>query len=103
MSGQDALRCRVGNSTSSSRPCAFGTRPPGTDRLAVEAGKRSAAQSLINHTPSSNTASIRLPGAAVGVPPAGVALEERGAKGSSVVRVQVLELLYYGRLGERIR
>ena len=59
----------------------------------MEASKRSAAQSLINHTPSSNTASIRLPGAAVGVPPAGVALEERGAKGSSVVRVQVLKLL----------
>ena len=59
----------------------------------MEASKRSAAQSLINHTPSSNTASIRLPGAAVGVPPAGVALEERGAKGSSVVRVQVSKLL----------
>ena len=61
--------------------------------LAVEASKRSAAQSLINHTPSSNTASIRFPGAAVGAPPAGVALEERGAEGSSVVRVQVSKLL----------
>jgi hypothetical protein len=39
VSGQDALRCRVGNSTSSSRPCAFGTRP-GTDLQWKQASDR---------------------------------------------------------------
>ena len=33
-----------------------------------------------NHTPSANTASIRLPGAAVGVPSGSVALEKGGQK-----------------------
>lgn len=82
VSGQDALQCRVGNSTSSSQPCAFGARLGRVQTCSGGARKQAIGSAEPNHTPSSNTASIRLPGAAVGVPPAGVALEERGAEGT---------------------